>query len=133
MAAGTLGRTCPRPEALVRQKLASLDGFGLTWLGVLREEINLPVELPDGGGTRPDWSKGEVLVLRRNLQELFKARELPGPGSQRRLQTQLGMRLKELIPDLGKLGRDRRYQIPSLPKCQKHFEKLVGGKLDWDA
>ena len=121
----------PQTQALVCQKVASLDGFGLTWLGVLQEDVGLPVEV-SGADRAPDWHTEPVLVSRKTMQALFKANEIPGPGSQRRLQTQLGMQLKKLVPDLQRVGTDRRYRIPPLPECRDHFEQLVGGKIDWE-
>lgn len=130
-------RECiPSTGALASQKLASLPPIDMAWFDILRGG-RLPAELQEDGSEPVAWCDGPVTISVDTLQALI-ARHDRGPGAERRRTTELGVRLKVLIPRLRKRrtrqGGDRvyLYDLPSLDDCRAHFEKLLDHEIDWD-
>lgn len=136
-------RQASQTTALIDQKLLSMDPADRWWFAILIKGI-LPVQNPrlDPGRTQfEEWDKIPI----DHLHSDYVANLRQTNTSCRSSQTELGMRLKRLLPagfpkrgavtdrDYG--GRTRRvtiYHFPPLETCRSQFERLAGLEgFDW--
>jgi Family of unknown function (DUF5906) len=127
-------REVPRTAALLEQQIASLTPERAWWLDILQRG-----KLPFGSeaGTCPSTT----------LFESY-SRHAQRHGSRRRsIETQLGMLLAKLVPDLRRRyhqryrvitprgDHERRegtiYVFPPLPRCRQIFEDLLQQRMRW--
>ena len=122
-------RQIPRTAALLEQKFNSLDPIEAWWLECLEA----------GTPTRSLSHWPELVSAQALYADYIVSAEQTGVY-RRSTQTQLGMKLRKLLPavervrrtaDLGE-GRSWHYQLPPLEVCRKHFEREVGQRI-WSA
>lgn len=113
-------RDVPKTEALLEQKIQSLQPHQQWWFEILQEGRLLPED--------KIWSNQ---VSKKDLQEHY-AQTLNLAGQRHRAySTQLGMYLKELVPSLRVASKPSRYIFPPLEVCREHFEGMMNAKIDW--
>lgn len=128
-------RDVPRTAALVNQKLLSLDPVQQWWF----ERLQVGAWLDEFGDSVAQWEQVPVTLV----QKSFVATQRDVGRSHRSSQTELGVRLRRLLPvgypkkSQRQLARDSGrvalYSFPSLRECRDHFSKLVDlGDFDWD-
>ena len=129
--------TIPRTNALLEQKIRSLDPLDSWWLERLRSGSTL--------------AKGEQWLERVPCDALYDdyIAVTEKVGVRRKAEaTAFGMGLKKLVPDIQRrrvttasdamdgLSSVRRawcYQLPSLDDCRSLFEEAMGQAIAWDA
>ena len=125
-------RKVPQTDALLEQKLLSLDSVGKYWYDILR----------DGAfeGEDRDWSQGPLTIRTRTVQDAYVAHAMrTGPGH-RASDAELGKQLRKYCPGLDKqrrsaafgFGREWHYEFPDLEDCRKQFGEAIGSQLEWD-
>lgn len=128
-------RDVPQTSGLAGQKLQSLPPIDLWWFSVLAGG-ELPAEVPEGADEPPRWEDGPVEVDYRAVQSSFRHHAGRGAGTERAVATQLGMRLRRMVPGLRtqrrRGGSYRGYVFPSLAECRASFEAMAGARIDWD-
>lgn len=113
-------RDVPKTQALLEQKIQSLQPHQHWWFEILQDGRLLP--------THAEW---QTEVSKRDLQEYY-ADTLNLAGQRHRAySTQLGMYLKELVPSLRSTSKPPRYVFPPLDVCRDCFMKLIGAPIDW--
>jgi Mesyanzhinovviridae DNA primase len=123
----------PKTQALLHQKLHTLDSMDSWLLDILREGI-----LP---GYNEHNNKTPTFVMFRSY--LKHSHDLGIP--RRSCETRVGMYLKKLFPKLIKVNGDyeeslyassttkvKLYSFPPLNECRRAFEGWLGIKFDWD-
>lgn len=123
-------RQIPHTEALLGQKLRSLDPLDSWWFNRLSE----------GAPTRAstDWQNSVTVDALYN--DYLKSAEEIGAG-RKRDRSIFGQRLSKLAPGVQKTrprieGEDRRpwrYELPSLTDCRASFEEMLGQPIVWPA
>lgn len=125
-------RQIPRTEALLQQKVQSLDSVDSWWLA----RLSAGAPLRDGDG----WP-GEVQCDALFRDYLAAADEI---GIKRKSdQNTFGVRLNELVPnltkrrpriplDIGGVARPRFYVLPALRACRERFVEIVQQPIKWD-
>ncbi|MDV2986175.1 UNVERIFIED_CONTAM: DUF5906 domain-containing protein [Methylobacteriaceae bacterium AG10] len=124
-------RHVPRTDALLSQKIHSLDPIDSWWLD----------RLMAGAPTRKltDWpSYIWTDLVRDDYQEASDRRGVRHKSA----ETILGARLRKLVPLLQNQKRNwttpdgekrvRCYVLPSLKDCRASFEKLIGQTITWE-
>ena len=117
----------PQTEALLEQKIRSLDTIDDFWYNRLHEGDSWPT----------------VIVCDQLHAEYLKAASQIGVG-RKRGPAEFGKRLAKLVPEMRKVrpaievepGVTKRawcYELPSLDECRAAFDKLVGQPVDWPA
>lgn len=123
-------RQAPKTDALLEQKLRSIDPCESWWHHVLK--TGAPVRSMDSWPCR---------IATTELYDDY-LRYVSDSGITRRLSQQaFGMKLMRLNPRIGKTrplietseGRKRVwfYALPSLDECRSSFEKAIGQTIDW--
>ncbi|TYO60787.1 hypothetical protein FXV83_41960 [Bradyrhizobium hipponense] len=117
----------PQTQALLEQKIRSLDTIDDFWFNRLHE-----------GGEWPQQIACDLLYA-----EYLKAASQVGVG-RKRGAAEFGKRLAKLVPDLrrfrpaievdpGVVKRVWSYDMPSLDECRAAFDDLLGQPVDWPA
>lgn len=128
----------PMTQALVEQKLQTLDRLGEWWYDRLCRG-----SIPKVAG---DWALQEVELFADDLVSQLRD-AFPGARQRVGLSAALGRRLKSMVPGLRKEripvpdtrldlesdchGRASAYVLPPLAECRRAFEKLLGGQGEW--
>ena len=124
-------RTIPRTDALLEQKIRSLDSVDSWWFERLR----------DGRTTRK--SGGWLRDIERSALFEDYLGEAERVGWKRRASdTEVGQALARLCPAIrtyrprraredGSMDRPRVYHLPELSHCRGAFELAVGQSVDW--
>jgi hypothetical protein len=132
-------RTIPKTEALLEQKLATLNPEQGWWLDILMEGM-----LPFSSIIEKDNDD----ACYRSVSSIFDAyiEHAQKHGVRRRsIETQLGIFLKKHVPGLvrrevkneNRIGRNVTtnrfyvYDFPSLAKCREAFAKSLQQEIDW--
>ncbi len=129
----------PATDALLEQKLNSMDDVEAWWYGILMNHI-----LPHPHG---NWLEGPVNVVKSHLRasyaEYAKEQRAYRPADDR----EFGVRLKKLVSYSGKqikphgdetniqvdvYGRATAYVLPSLIECRRQFEVKLGHTPKWE-
>jgi len=118
-------REIPKTAALLEQQLTSMDPQQNWWLDVLQRG-----ELPSTSAEKNCCETEEL--FRRYIKHANRQ------GTRHRAsETQIGMFLNKVVPDLRK-GRKTvasqrvpTYTFPSLQECRKAFAKALGQDLSW--
>ena len=124
-------RNVPATEALMSQKLLSMPPVDRWFLRMLRAGIN-------------DASCWQGWISSDELWEQF-SEWCKTESARAGTREALGMRLSALLPPSPD-GRGRRrqrqiqgseirrwgYDFPALAECRQHFERLIGGGIDWE-
>jgi thymidylate kinase len=120
-------RTVPITEALIDQRLRSMDSCAQWWYS--RLERGYIINPEDGWipeiETEHIW-KSYIMEMREQGQHYNKSRP------------ELGKFLNDVIPGLGRKriqkGNSKRpyYMIADLQECRDHFDKTMGGPFEWD-
>lgn len=123
-------RQIPRTQALLEQKMRSLDPLDGWWLNRLIE----------GAPTRgmADWS--DLVTVDGLYADYLKSAEEIGVGRKRDRAT-FGQRLLKLAPGIkktrprveGETKRPWRYQLPPLDECRANLDDLFGQPNEWPA
>ncbi|MBX3520731.1 MAG: hypothetical protein KF835_12035 [Xanthobacteraceae bacterium] len=117
-------RVVPRTEALLNQKLESLDLFNRAIFNMLKED-----EIDAGTSWQGAHAKEKI---RAAINKYVRKGEIEiTPAS-------LGRKLRELFPDLRevrKSGADRQREIifPPLAEARRLFERRLGQPIGWEA
>jgi len=125
----------PKTEALLDQKLASLDVFKQWWLECLTQQhiVCSPFEV--------HWDHDrDMLIPVKFFREAFISycRDYRGMTKYLPDERKLGKVFKTLIPKLYNKVKNvdgisrREYRIPSLKICRLAFEKHMGQKCNWE-
>lgn len=125
-------RQVPKTDALIEQKLLSLDPLHQWFFDRLQ------------CGTLTCFEGEWELVLKERVLDSYVTCMKNAGNNRRALQTELGIRLRSLLPapfpqsvkkttPLGAIpGTAPHYRFPPLAVCRKHFEVLVGLQgYDW--
>ena len=131
-------RTIPKTAALLDQKLRSLDSIDTWWLDRL-----MAGEIVRGH----EWT--DIVPTRRLSDDYCKHAEIIGIR-RKSAETELGMRLKKLVPGLRRKkvaisllppafgggdedtgARPYCYILPSLEQAREQFDKMVEQPVDW--
>jgi len=125
-------RKIPNTSELLSQKLNSLESLP-SWVLTILEEGVLP-------GYADVANECPTFVMCKNYVQHSK-----NSGFRyRKIQTQVGMFLNKLFPNLRKTRGDyidpkiqtsskvNFYSFPPLKECRKAFEKLIGSEMNWD-
>jgi hypothetical protein len=124
--------TLPTTNALWQQKQLSWDDVTAFWFSCLRSG-----QAPPTSGSWGHEGTGEIA---REVLVMAFASTLPDSrGSDRALETKLGMGMKKLCPELKpgrvslKINKDRPwgYRLPPLLRCRELFELQVKARIDW--
>ncbi len=130
-------RDVPKTEALLEQKLQSLNHEQQWWLETLQKG-----ELP----LQDKWTG--ICGTREMFSDYYDHANISG-SRYKSAQTKLGIFLKKMIPDIKKITgsyktkesypedeptikKGQYYILPSLTDCRKAFEMRLGQKFDWD-
>ena len=115
-------RTIPQTKALLDQKLASLTAEQAWWLDLLQDG-----QLPGNGGEEPMICKSSDL-----FDDYIKHADKTGV-KRRRIETQVGMYLRKVVPNLRKLETEEGvcYEFPSLRRCRERFCDLIDHNFSW--
>ncbi|MEX3979141.1 primase-helicase family protein [Paraburkholderia sp. EG287A] len=115
-------RDIPKTAALLEQKIHSMTPLQRFWLGILQR-----------GTLRPNDDDWTCWVTKEDLRDEFL-----GGKSDRASETEFGMGLRKLVPDLRDcrktINRSRPYvyEFPSLAACRDVFEKAIGQPIEWE-
>jgi len=123
-------RQIPKTNALLEQKMRSLDPLDSWWLTRLMEG------LPTRGSA--DWQ--ESIPVDALYNDYLKTAEEIGAG-RRRDRSTFGLRLPKLVPGLrktrprveGEARRPWRYELPALADCRAGFDEMLGQPINWPA
>lgn len=123
-------RQVPRTEALLEQKIRSLDPLDAWWFSRLQDGAPLR-----GGG---EWKN--LVTTDALYDDYLKTAGEMGVGRKRDRST-FGSRLRKLVPGVQQRrfrieGEDRRprcFELPSLAECREAFSDLVGQAVPWPA
>lgn len=121
----------PKSAALQDQKMLSLNLVDKWWHSRLEEGTACSLD--------DDWNNE---VPSRVLHDDFVDFARKAGQSRRATVTELGARLKTLVPGIQKLRRTLTrlesekyrgyvYVFPSLDECREAFERLLGSTLEW--
>jgi hypothetical protein len=124
-------RKIPKTNALLEQKLRSLDPTEGYWYGRLRDAAPLS-----------EQSEWQTRVVTNDLYQDFIKSAIQVGISRRRTSAEFGQKMKKLVPDLRKVrpllsaenGGKKRiwcYELPSLSNCRDSFETLLGQAISW--
>ncbi|MCW5694549.1 MAG: hypothetical protein KIT48_19490 [Pseudolabrys sp.] len=121
-------RQIPRTEALLEQKVRSLDPLDGWWLA----------RLMDGTATSRSADWPATVTIDALYADYLRAAEEIGVGRKRDRAT-FGHRLSKLVPGIKKTrpraeGEGRRpwcYLLPPLADCRGDFEGMVGQPIEW--
>ena len=119
-------RQVPRTEALLDQKLRSMDPVTRWWY----ERLVDGAQTSRGG----NWQDS---VERRLVQDDFIEHARQVGVNRRATVTELGAKLLDLVPGLCTrrvslgAGRSRVYEFPPLAQCRDAFEAHLGQRVDW--
>ena len=121
-------RKIPRTQALLEQKIRSLDPLDGWWLSRLMDGTT--------ARGRDDWDL--VTTADALYGDYIKTADEQGVG-RKRDRSSWGFRLQQIIPGLEKTrprieGEARRiwsYRLPPLAECRAAFEAMLGQRIDW--
>lgn len=120
-------RKFPQTEALLEQKLQSMDIFTRFWMEILSEGCFLKGFTKDGS----------LEVEKKQISDGF-IRHAKNEGlSPRGAATKVGMSLRKLVPGLREItnkenGRSVKcWKFPRLQECRNHFDRLLNYSLSW--
>ncbi len=128
-------RQIPRTEALLEQKIRSLDSVDAWWFE----------RLMTGATTRHGWGWRKEMPSETLFEDYVASADKIGV-KRKQEQTVFGMKLAKLVPGLGKRRisaevRDqdgatvqRRvwcYVLPSLDECREEFERQMCQEINW--
>lgn len=130
-------RDVPKTEALLEQKLQSLNHEQQWWLEVLQKG-----ELP----MQDEWTG--TCGTRDMFRDYCDHADISG-NRYKSAQTRLGIFLKKMVPNIEKrtgsyktketfldpeptTEKGQYYVLPNLADCRKAFEMQLGQKFDWD-
>lgn len=123
-------RVIPQTEALLEQKLQSMQGIDKWWYQCLR--AGAIEETEDQWPIKP-IPVGDLYKIFRDHVKNSSHRYCPDLSS-------FAMRLRRIVPKLehkritlegGNNRRARAYLLPTLKSCRKHFEKLLRSEIKW--
>ena len=121
----------PDTDALLEQKLHSLDTFDRWWFDQLKEGA-LWVWTGDL------WSDKRTAYEVKEFREQFEEFEKKQKGTYRTMtQEELGKRLHRVVPGMVKrqvrkpYGRIYEYVLPRLSECRAAFEQIIGQNIVW--
>ena len=130
-------RNVPQTDALLEQKLQSLDPITTWWFSRLQD-----------GSALTDYTYWGSVPVQMLYDDYIKAATKSG-GSYRLTETAFGMKMNNLLPKKGfdkkpmkrvipargsehvPTRRENHYVLPSLINCRTHFEGIIGAKLEW--
>lgn len=129
--------TVPATQALMKQKIMSMDDVERWWYGRLVDGM-----LPDGD----DWDRGSITIIK----EVLRADYLDFAKEQRTYRpadaVAFGMRLNKLVSatntqlkpaddqygiKVDRNGRAPGYKLPGLAEARASFERKMGATLEW--
>lgn len=120
-------RSIPRTQALLEQKIRSLDPLDGWWLS----------RLTDGTSAhgRDDW---DLVTTDALYADYIKTADEQGVR-RKRDRSSWGYRLKQIVPGIKKkrlrIEEEARrvwsYRLPPLCECREAFEAMLGQRIDW--
>jgi hypothetical protein len=119
-------RQIPATEALLQQKLHTLEPV----------ERWLFDRLSDGSPISRIYRRWDQPIEKRHVQNDYIGHAVQSGIRRRSDETQLGIKLKKLLPRLNNdarigPGRARAYLFPPLAECRQRFEALLGQTITW--
>lgn len=119
----------PRTTALLDQKLHTLTPDEQWWLDRLREGLVVPGD--------EEW---RTVIERSQLRDSYREAMRSLALSQQTtisVASHLARFLAQVLPDGypgngGWVGRERRWVLPALNDCRRHFEILLSQRIDWE-
>lgn len=123
-------RQIPRTNALLEQKMRSLDPLDVWWVN----------RLIDGAPTRGLNGWPESVTVDDLYSDYLKSADEIGAGRKRDRAT-FGLRLPKLAPGIrktrprvsGDAKRPWHYALPTLAECRDSFDELLGQPMVWPA
>ncbi len=119
-------RQIPATEALLQQKLRTLDSVESWWYGRLWD--GAPIRRHNGWETR---------VEKRQIQDDYIEQANRIGVRRKSTEIELGQKLHRLVPNLGttristSFGRLWAYEFPPLAVCRRHMETQLGQAVTW--
>jgi hypothetical protein len=122
-------REVPQTEALLDQKIQSLNDVGKYWLDTLRN-----------GSLDQNWDLAPIAINTQCLYDAYQTYAGSLRSRHRVTNAIFGKELKRYCPSLDKQKcktpayghRQHEYRLPEFGQCRTEFEDALGASIDWE-